>query len=140
MNSEHYKQALEQARRELANAITQRDTWNLQIIRAQDLVQSLAAKVAEEENAERYQAEVNAYVDLMQAIEAIVNGAPGPVTPIEVRDGLTFYGYDLSHYANPMAMVHQTLKRLTADRHIQALPDGRYLRNLILANPVHVAW
>jgi multidrug resistance efflux pump len=137
MTEETYKEALERARLELANALAQRDSWNLKIVRMQGLVKALSTRVAERENAEEYEVEANRYVNLMQAIEAIINQENGPMAPLQVREALTNHGYDLSSYANPMAMVHQTLRRLSEQGKIRAFPNGLYLRGFMLDHLFH---
>ncbi len=100
-------------------------------MRLQQIVNALAISSRDAEMQEHAQAEWQVYVELTQAIEAIVNGSPGPITPIQVRDTLYFYGYNIGRYANPMAMIHQTLKRLAADRRIRVLPGGQYTRTVM---------
>ena len=132
MTKQPYKQSLEQAQRELANAVQQRDHWNLEIVRLQNLVNTLAfVSSANAQQVEQHNAEWQVYTQLVQAIEALVNASPDPVTPIQIRDSLLSYGYNIGHYSNPMAMIHQTLKRLAIDKRIRALPDGRYARTII---------
>jgi hypothetical protein len=122
-----YEQAIGQARRDLANAVFQRDFYNLEILRLQQVVNALAVSASNAEIQERVNEEWQVFVELTQAIEAIVNGSFNPISPIEVRDTLVFYGYNIGRYANPMAMVHQTLKRLVADGRIGEF-RGRYTK------------
>jgi len=129
MTSAHYKQSLEQARRDLAHAIQQRDFWNLKIVQAQNAVRSMAAMAANAELAEQADVEMQRQVGIAQAIEALVNGAALAITPAEVRDGLIFYGYDIDRYANPVSLIHQTLERLAAAGKIKRDLTGRYTRN-----------
>jgi hypothetical protein len=131
MVNRNYEQSLEQARRELANAVQERDRWNLEILRLQSLVKALAATSAKDEKIEQMNAEWQNYVELTPAIEALVKRSPTPISPLQVRDNLTAYGYDIGRYANPMAMIHQTLKRLAADRRIRALSGGKYTRTAL---------
>ena len=131
MSKQTYEQSLEQARGELANAVRERDRWNLEILRLQSLVKALAATSAKDERIEQMNAELQNYVELAPAIEALVKRSPTPITPLEVRDSLMSFGYDIGRYANPMAMIHQTLKRLSADRRIRALSGGKYTRTAL---------
>jgi hypothetical protein len=127
--SQELKKSLEQARQQLAQSIQYRDYYNLEIIRYQNVVRALAVAVEDAENAERIAEETQHYVGIAQAIEAIINGSPSPVSALEVRDTLQFYGYDIGRYANPMAMIHQTLKRLVHDRRIREINrTGRFTR------------
>lgn len=124
MTAQDYKQHLEQARKDLAGAVAERDRWNLEILRLQQVVKALAVQVSQAQQTERANIEWQAYVELAQAIESIVNSTANPVTPVEVRNTLIFYGYDIGRYSNPMAMIHQTLKSLAANGRIAAIRGG----------------
>jgi len=130
MTSADYRQALERARRDLANAIQQRDIWNLRIVQAQNAVRSMSAMLSNVEAAEEQEREMQKLVGIAQAIEALVNGAPQPLTAAQVREGLIFYGYDIDRYQNPVSMIHQTLQRSAAQGRIRQLPDGTFTKNL----------
>ena len=47
------------------------------------------------------------------ACRAVLRSSRVPMTPADVRDRLANVGFDLSAYANPLAAIHTTLKRLT---------------------------
>jgi hypothetical protein len=51
-----------------------------------------------------------------------------PMTPTEVRDRLAAIGVDLSGYANELAAIHTTLKRLNEAGEIRLIPkpSGRH--------------
>jgi len=128
MTSQHLKQALTQAQLELGNAIQHRDHWNLEVIRLQSVVKSLAIGAVRTEKEEQIAEEMNFQLGLAQTIEAILNQSGGYFSPVEMRDTLRTLGYDLARYANPLALIHQTLIRLTADRRIQSV-NGKYTRS-----------
>jgi hypothetical protein len=125
MTSQHLKQALTQAQLELGNAIQQRDHWNLEVIRLQSVVKSLAIGAVRTEKEEQIAEELNFQLGLAQTIEAILNQSGGYFSPVEMRDTLRTLGYDLARYANPLALIHQTLVRLAADKRIQYV-NGKY--------------
>jgi hypothetical protein len=127
MSAQRRNEEIEQLRCALADAVRNRDFYNLEIMRIHNLLQAHIVSAAHDEQKERATTEWQVYVGIAQAIEALVNNSQNPLTPIEVRDALIFYGYDIGHYANPMAMVHQTLKRLAADQRIREI-HGRYTR------------
>jgi len=135
VNCQQYKQILQQARVDLANAIQQRDHWNLEIMRLQQVVNAFAVAANDAERQEQEYAEWQNYVELTQAIEALVNSSQAPLSPLQVRDGLMMYGYNIGHYANPMAMIHQTLKRLAENRRIRVFAGGLYTRGFMLEPP-----
>lgn len=130
MTSGEFTQALEEARRQLATAIQERDRWNLEVVRLHNLVRTLAFNAQNAQRAEEVQHEIQHQIGIAQAIESFVNGARNPISPVEVRDGLLFYGYDIGRYANPLALIHQTLKRLVAAGRIREHGrTGRYTRS-----------
>jgi hypothetical protein len=49
---------------------------------------------------------------LTDACRTVMRNAIHPMTPSDVRDRLTAIGFALETYANPMAAIHTTLKRL----------------------------
>ena len=49
---------------------------------------------------------------LADACRTILRNAKLPMTPAGVRDRLSGVGFDLGAYANPLAAIHTTLKRL----------------------------
>jgi hypothetical protein len=65
---------------------------------------------------------------ITDAVESMVNNSTTTLAPSDVKDSLLFYGYDINRYANPAAMVHQTLKRLAEAGRIKEF-RGRYMRN-----------
>ena len=51
-------------------------------------------------------------VGLTDVCRLALRGAGVPLTPLEVRDRLKSFGFDLTRYTNDLAAVHTTLKRL----------------------------
>jgi hypothetical protein len=51
-------------------------------------------------------------VGLTDACRLVLRGAGLPMTPVDVRERLKAFGFDLSRYTNDLAAVHTTLKRL----------------------------
>lgn len=49
---------------------------------------------------------------LADACRTVLRNAKVPMTPTDVRDRLAGIGFDLGAYANPLAAIHTTLKRL----------------------------
>lgn len=60
---------------------------------------------------------------LTAATLLIVRTAQSPLAPTEVRDELKKIGFDLAGYSNPMASLHQILKRLEEKGEIQETDD-----------------
>ena len=49
---------------------------------------------------------------LTEACRMVLQNATAPLTALGIRDRLESIGFDLDRYANPLAAVHTTLKRL----------------------------
>jgi hypothetical protein len=128
MTSANLKAALEDARQQLANAVAELHKWNFEVYRLQGLVRTLAANVHDAEKAEAMQQWIQYQMTITDAVESMVNNSTTTLAPSDVKDSLLFYGYDINRYANPAAMVHQTLKRLAEAGRIKEF-RGRYMRN-----------
>jgi len=128
MTSANLKGALEDARQELGNAVQELHKWNFEVYRLQNLVKTLATNVHDAEKAEAMQQWMQYQMTITQAIESLINNSKTPLSPLQVMENLRFYGYDIDRYANPGALVHQTLKRLAEAGRIKELRGG-YLRN-----------
>ena len=122
--SDAYRVAFQKAEADLINAIKQRDTWNLEIARLQQLVKSLAVAAGSSVRVELLEGQLG----LSDLVQSVVCNSARQMTAIEVRDAIVKSGYDLSGYANALALIHQTLKRLAAKGTIRNAGNGRYGR------------
>jgi len=129
MSSENLKAALEDARQQLADAVRRQHELGFEVNRLQHLVQTLAASVFNAERLEQMHREMQYQLSITQAIEGLVNGATDPLTPGDVIANLRVYGYDIDRYANPIALVHQTLRRLAEAGRIKEFRGRRFTRN-----------
>jgi hypothetical protein len=68
-------------------------------------------------------------ISFIETVHAIIRSAEKPLTPIDVRDRLASYGYDLSVYSNPMGFVHTSLSRLKDSGRIAEIHRGVYAPN-----------
>ena len=50
---------------------------------------------------------------LTEACRLVLRSAPAPLTAVGIRDRLQQMGFDLDRYANPLAAIHTTLKRMS---------------------------
>jgi hypothetical protein len=58
---------------------------------------------------------------LADACRMVLRNADEPLTPTAVRDRLTAAGLELDRYANPLAAIHTTLKRLAETGDVEIL-------------------
>jgi hypothetical protein len=61
---------------------------------------------------------------LTDACRTVLRSAGGPMTAAELRDRLAVIGFDLSRYANALAALHTTLKRLAEAGEVAATAAG----------------
>jgi hypothetical protein len=61
---------------------------------------------------------------LTDACRLVVRGAGLPVTPMEVRDRLRAFGFDLSRYSSDLAAIHTILKRLNQAGELRFIARG----------------
>jgi len=125
MVSDAYKGAMEKAKAQLIHAIRQRDFWNLEITRLQQLYKSLMDAQGQDLSAME-DVLVTGQVGFADLVQSIVSRSPGSVSATEVRDAVWAAGYDLREYSNALSLIHQTLKRLAEKGRIKNLGDGRY--------------
>ena len=60
---------------------------------------------------------------LTEACRVVLQSAPAPLTAVGIRDRLQQIGFDLDRYANPLAAIHTTLKRMTENGDAEPSPD-----------------
>ena len=60
---------------------------------------------------------------LTDACRLVLHSAPAPLTAVGIRDRLQQIGFDLDRYANPLAAIHTTLKRMTEAGDAEPSPD-----------------
>jgi hypothetical protein len=61
-----------------------------------------------------------------------------PMTPPEVRDRLLAIGFDLSSYANELAVIHTVLKRLNEAGEVRIIPKAGGKHQYLWAKPPKV--
>jgi hypothetical protein len=132
MTSGAYKQALQKAKAELIKAIRQREHWNLEVARLDQLVKALSAEVEKDgPNLDAFEETLHTGVTFNDIVLSVVNRVPTAVSPLLVRSQLQFHGCDLTRYSNPMAMIHQALRRLAEQGRIQDMKNGTYKRSAL---------
>src|SRR5215469_1879430 len=121
-----YDSALQKASEDLAAAIQERDRWNLEVARLTHLVVSLstAAGVAPLASTKK------GGVGFTEVVLAVVTRSPQAMSAQDVRNAMVAFGHDLSSYSNPLAHIHQTLKRLATQGRIVEV-DGAYKRTAL---------
>lgn len=57
------------------------------------------------------------------AIRLLLQRAKTPLSPTQIRDELMDHGFDLNDYANALAVIHNTLKRLDRQGELLSVKD-----------------
>jgi hypothetical protein len=127
MTSDAYRDALNKAKAELIQAIKQRDHWNMEVARLGQLVESLSVSV--DPKFAGMEEALAAGVGFTELVLGIINRSSKPLSPAQVKGTFVLFGYDVSGYSNPLALVHQTLKRLASQGKIREMADGTYKRS-----------
>lgn len=60
-------------------------------------------------------------VTLPELCETVLRNVQGALTAPQIRDYIRQMGYDISHYTNPMAVLHTTLGRM---RYVNSYKEG----------------
>jgi hypothetical protein len=77
---------------------------------------------------------------LTDACRMVVRNAGVPMTPAEVRDRLQGVGVDLSTYANALAAIHTTLKRLNDTGELRSISAHGLARGSVASPKVAYVW
>ncbi len=131
MTSDAYKQALQKAKADLIAAIQQRDHWNLEVARLDQLVKALSAEVERSRTLGDMVEGLQTGVTFNDLVLSVVNKSALAVSPLLVRSHLQFHKVDLTRYSNAMAMIHQALKRLAEQGRIRDMGNGTYKRSAL---------
>lgn len=113
MTDESYKKAYERARKEFDDLTEERDAIDRRMAELKKIITALEPHAGDE--AQSFVEDVLLQVGLTEACLDVLRALNKPSTPSEVVHGLRqLYRYDMSKYANPIAVVTTTLKRSKA--------------------------
>jgi hypothetical protein len=153
MSLDSYQSALESARTELGQIARQRELLDRRMTQLTRIIESLIPLIESEMAIEVGSAAIEAaatragelpssifdhgstITEATKKVFDVFGTGPGgedvPLTPLDVRGGLTVAGWDLSQHKNPMATIHSILKRLVEQDVLEATEkDGKpaYIR------------
>lgn len=119
MSIDEYRRALESATKEYERLVAERQRLDKRLTELAHSIGTLTTLCG-------YKPTV--MFGLTDACRMVLRSAGTPMTPADVRDRLAAVGVDLGAYANPLAAVHTTLKRLAEAgelRSAMVAPSGR---------------
>jgi hypothetical protein len=103
MTTEHYKRALESAIKEFETLGEQRRAIDKRLSEVSESINSLSRLCG---------LTPNVSVGLTDGCRLVLRNGGLPMTPIEIRDRLAAFGFDMAKYANDLSAIHTVLKRL----------------------------
>lgn len=103
MATEHYKKALEAAIAEFESLGEQRRAIDKRLSEVSESINSLSRLCG---------LTPNVSVGLTDGCRLVLRNGGLPMTPIEIRDRLAAFGFDMTKYANDLSAIHTVLKRL----------------------------
>lgn len=115
---EQFQKTLEIAQRRRNELVSLRSAIETELAQQSRAIAALAELLGEPTDKD---------IGLTGATLLIVRTANRPLAPTEIRDELKRIGYDMEGFSNPMASLHQILKRLEDKAEIEEAPstDGK---------------
>lgn len=108
MTEQDIQKAINEFRRQLNDAVGQRDLLNARILNLEQNIRNLFAALTETRLAQEEQS----LVGLTEAIRVVFRRNGEAMTAREVRMALKAMGFDVDRFANPSGTIANTLKRM----------------------------
>ena len=128
MDKSEYRKALQAARAEFQKLLQKRLELDERIIRLKQTIAGLANLCDGSPQLERDLSHVvplpPRFMRLTSAIRQVLSDSKSPVRPPELRTALQEHGLNMAHYANKLAVIHNTLARLERQGEAAELSDG----------------
>lgn len=129
LGDEHYQNAIEAAEKDLQGWFRIRNAADQRIAQLKSAITILKGLLEGPQKASPSEVVTEEIGDIgiTEAIRTVLRTFPGMcVTPAQVKTDLIETKFDLSKYANPSAVIHNTLKRLEAQGEVVqiTIPSG----------------
>jgi hypothetical protein len=125
MNNEIYRKALDEARAEMAETLRMREKIEERLTHLKSTIDVLSALLQEPPKLDQDDSpEMLDSVGISEAIRQVLKDADVGLMPNQVKAKLSDAGFDLSKYANPSAVIHNTLKRLETQGEVVQVRDS----------------
>jgi hypothetical protein len=131
MATEHYRKALDAAIAEFEALGEQRRAIDTRLSELSESINSLSRLCG---------LTPNVPVGLTDACRLVLRNGGLPLTPVEIRDRLAAFGFDMTKYANDLSAIHTVLKRLNhAGEIARASGKAAYVWNHEFSSPITIA-
>jgi hypothetical protein len=134
MATEHYRKALDAAIAEFEALGEQRRAIDTRLSELSESINSLSRLCG---------LTPNVPVGLTDACRLVLRNGGLPLTPVEIRDRLAAFGFDMTKYANDLSAIHTVLKRLNHAGEIafttRASGKAAYVWNHEFSSPITIA-
>jgi len=128
MRKTDYRKALHSARAEFDRLLQKRADLDSRIVR---LKQTIAGLMGLCESADKTRRRLNnvvplppRFMRLTSAIRQVLAESAVPMRPLDLRDTLTNRGFNVTQYANKLAVIHNTLSRLERQGEVIQVSGG----------------
>ena len=128
MRKTDYRKALHSARAEFDRLLQKRADLDSRIVR---LKQTIAGLMGLCETVDKTRRRLNnvvplppRFMRLTSAIRQLLAESAVPMRPPDLRDGLTNRGFNVTQYANKLAVIHNTLSRLERQGEVIQVSGG----------------
>ena len=126
MEADHYQKALDAANAEMEELLLQRADIDKRLSRLKETTNALSTLLGvyrEQDLPKGSKASVG-HLGISDAIRQILSNRRAPMKPPEILAQLQNQGFDMEEYASPLAVIHNTLRRL-----------GRQNEVIVVKNP-----
>jgi hypothetical protein len=116
MSKTDYRKALDSARAEFEKLLQERAGLDSRIVRLKQTIAGLTSLCNGNDDTRRALSKIvplpPRFMRLTSAIRQLLAESTSPMRPPDVRTSLADQGFNLSQYANKLAVIHNTLSRL----------------------------
>ncbi len=128
MNLQSYKQAYQAAHAEMTDLLGKRTALDKRLGQVKNTMEALRALLDVPGNRvplDRFEADDGTIIPMgiSNAIRQVLSEMTAPMSPSEIKAALLQRGFEMRGYANPLAVIYNTLKRLDRQGELTAIED-----------------
>jgi hypothetical protein len=125
MEFAHYQKALDAANAEMEELLHQRADIDKRLSRLKETTNALSTLlgVYREQNSPKASKVSVGHLGISDAIRQILSNRRAPMKPPEIHAQLQRQGFDMKDYASPLAVIHNTLRRLGRQNEVIVVKD-----------------